>query len=33
MGAFALLIALLFIITIPEVPIDSGEQDEVQQKE
>jgi len=32
-GAFALLLALLFIMTIPEVPIESGEQDEVTQKD
>ncbi len=32
-GAIALLIALLFIITIPEVPIESGEEDEEQRKE
>ena len=32
-GAFALLLALLFIMTIPEVPIESGAPDEVQPKE
>ncbi|MFC1493926.1 hypothetical protein ACFL6W_01480, partial [Thermodesulfobacteriota bacterium] len=32
-GAFALFVALLFIITIPEVPIESGPPDEEQQKE
>jgi hypothetical protein len=33
MGAFALLLALLFIMTIPEVPIESRAPDEVQPKE
>jgi DHA2 family tetracycline/oxytetracycline resistance protein-like MFS transporter len=32
-GAFALLLALLFIMTIPEVPIESGEPGEAPQEE